>query len=148
MNVSLHPQSRGRKNGEQPQAKPDLVIENFDPDPKWPWAGDRVEFDVTVSNRGNAPSEAFKVEVSGDGMRRTSKQVDGLEAGEQKRLKIGSTRVHFDGLYRFRADADSENQVEESREDNNWMITHVSVRDPWPPRDPFPPRPPIPPTRP
>lgn len=120
---------------------PDLVIDRFDPSNGFPYPGDRIDLSVTVRNQGNQAAGPFNVEVSGDGMRPEWKRVPGLAAGGSSRLLFGPANVGGGFSAWYDAEVDTANEVSETREDNNWAKTSVSVRDPFPPRDPFP-RPP------
>ena len=124
---------------------PDLIIDSFEPNPDTPVPGQKIFFDVRVKNQGNFRSEQFDVKVRGQGIKRKAQRAKALEPGQSQKFKFGPTRLRGDGLYTFEATADTENEVAETREDNNWQISIVSVKNPFPPNDPFPPRPPFPP---
>lgn len=125
---------------------PDLVIDSFEMSNDTPFPGQRISFDVTVKNQGNVRSESFDVKLRGQGLKRKTKRAKALEPGQSQTFEFGPTRLHFPGVYSFEARADTENEVRETREDNNWHYSVISVKDPFPPRDPFP-RPPFPPRK-
>lgn len=123
--------------------QPDLVVDELLPDRSRPREGERVHFQVTVSNQGTADAGPFKLRLQGDEIFQEI-TVPGLPAGASLALRMGPRVTDSKPLYTVRADADSQGQVDESNEDNNYRIAMLpGPRPPEPP--PEPPRPPYPP---
>ena len=103
-------------------------------------------FDVTVKNQGDRDAAAFKVRIASDGLDKESSVDGGLKAGQATTLRRqGPLQIDgFQTIYWVQATADSENAIDETREDNNDMYVTVTPQQP-PQPPPMPPMPPIPP---
>jgi subtilase family serine protease len=121
---------------------PDLVIKDIGFLPSPPDAGSTAHLVMTVANVGNAPAGAFTVAVSNDA--KGTARVAGLAEGEEKRVDFGAMRIPpYAQMLRIDGEIDPSNEVEESREDNNWIISYAPVHNPNQGPTP-PPMPPIP----
>lgn len=116
-------------NAKQPQTKPDIVIDKFEP------TGGRAHedfyFDVTLRNRSEVAAGSFEVEVKGFGVKDGTERVDGLGPKERKRVRVGPVNVGSQGTYHYRAEADSLKEIDESREGNNSGHKEVFIFEPW-----------------
>lgn len=128
-----------------PQADgPDLIVDRIDPIPFDPRPGERVRFNVVVKNVGNQSATPFDLTLSSEGqLDYTLRSKDSLAPGGKMTFKSMGPYATYDNLMWVRADVDTKNEVKETREDNNYLITSVTVQDPFP--SPFPPGPPVPP---
>jgi len=95
-----------------------------------------VYFDIVVKNQGTQPAGAFNIELNSTGFLKNAR-AHGLAAAEIAFRGLGPLWTsHFDSMYGVEARADSQHQVAESREDNNWQTITLHVEDPFPPNDP------------
>lgn len=125
----------------------DLVISDISFVPSQPREGTTARLVVTVENQGTAPAGAFDVAVSRDAS--GTQRVSHLDAGARQALNFGPVRIPFgEQLMTIQADADTRNEVAESRDDNNWLIALLPVGTPPMPPIPQPPLPPLPPVPP
>lgn len=123
---------------------PDLVVDDIRPNDSFPWPGEAVYFDVTVTNKGDKAAGAFNVRLSSDDLDQTSRVKDGLQPGAKVKLRqMGPLQVGYASMYWVQATADSSGEVDETREDNNDIYTTVMPQQP-PQPPPMPPNPPIP----
>lgn len=114
--------------GKQPQTKPDLVIDKFEP--TGGRAGEDFYFDVTVRNRTDVAAGGFDVKLDGFGVKKDTARVDGLGPKERKQVRVGPVNVPFQGNHSYHAKADSKNEVDESREGNNTAYKDMFIFDP------------------
>ena len=122
----------------------DLVVADISFVPSQPREGSTARLVVTVENQGTAPAGAFDVSVSRDVS--GTQRVSHLDPGARQALSFGPVRIPFgEQMMTIQADADTRNEVAESRDDNNWLIAFLPVGNPPAPPIPQPPLPPLPP---
>lgn len=114
---------------------PDLIVERVEPDNAFPYAGDPVWFDVTVKNQGDRPAGANELRISAPGFLRTAR-VQQLAAGAEVTLRrLGPLWTQpGDSLIWIDTNVDTADEVSEKREDNNYLMSTLSVQAPFPPR--------------
>lgn len=128
---------------------PDLVVDAVDASDSNPVPGESVWFDVTVRNQGDRDAAAFNVRISSDDLDE-KERIKGLSAGAKHTLQhMGPLQIQEGhDLYWVDATADCDNEIVETRKDNNDLIVSVMpAQEPEPPVPPEPPIPPIPPHR-
>ena len=127
---------------------PDLIVDRIVPSNSFPHANEAVWFNVVVKNQGDQPAGPFNLELTTAGVDQTVRAKQGLAAGAKISFnQMGPLFTGFPGSMEWvRADVDMQNEVAEKREDNNYLMTSISVQiDPFPPGPgPFPPVPPGP----
>lgn len=125
------------------QHGPDLIIDSVNPSDAFPMPGEAVWFDVTVKNQGDQDAGPFNVSLTSDGLDQKARFDAGLKAGASSTIPHMGPLNTDDGesFYWVDADADCDNEVNETRKDNNELMTSISVQQPPQP----PPMPPIPP---
>jgi hypothetical protein len=122
-----------------PPSYPDLVITNFILDPPSPVLGQNVHATITVYNQGSGPSGNFQLgwkpyasfvpirEIPANG---------GLSPGFSKTFGDDFALFPNAGTFDSIAIADSDNEVTETREDNNMMQRQITItKPPEPPKE-------------
>jgi len=129
----------------QPAHGPDLIVEDVIPSNAFPYGGDKVTFDVVVKNQGDQAAGPFQIRLTAEQMDKTARG-QGLAAGASLTFRqLGPLYTHQgQQLIWVDATVDTKNEVAETREDNNYLTTSLSVQDPFPP-PPGPPGGPNPP---
>lgn len=131
----------------QPAHGPDLIVQDVIPSNAFPYGGDKVTFDVVIKNQGDQAAGPFQVRLTAEQMDKTARGA-GLAAGASLTFRqLGPLYTHAgQQLIWVDATVDTKNEVAESREDNNYLTTTLSVQDPFPgpPGGPGGPNPPFP----
>ena len=120
---------------------PDLIIDRIVPSNSFPHSGDAVYFNVHVKNVGDQAAAPFTLNLTTTGVDQNARARQGLEAGGKACFNgMGPLWTGFGGSMEWvRADVDTKNEVAEKNEDNNYMMTTISVQaDPFPPGGPGP----------
>ena len=110
---------------------PDLIIQSLKPTPKTPKKGDSVTFTVTIKNQGDADADSSHVRLF---IRHIEVDPSSASVGP---IAAGST---VSKTFTWTADscaktavsviADADNEVDESREDNNYLPETIYVKCP------------------
>jgi uncharacterized repeat protein (TIGR01451 family) len=107
---------------------PDLIIESISWAPLHPSAGDIVSFTVKIKNTGEVRAGVSHVDFFIDGISYGHHGILGIEAGESRNDAF--TWVATSGFHKVTAAVDVLNQVIESDESNNTMVTSCTSNEP------------------
>jgi len=88
--------------------------------------GDTVTAQAQVENAGPRDADAFSIEARVDGETIGDATVDGLDAGEQTTVDVAAWTA-TEGPHRLAVEADTEDAIEEIREDDNAFATTFGI---------------------
>ncbi len=108
--------------------RPDLAVTQLGCEGMPVQPGERTTLRAALTNHGNDPSGPFKVDLAlkGAGLEHTA-VVQGLEPGEVKEVQMNWTAQRGD--WRLKLAADSANEVDELREENNEREETIHCRE-------------------